>query len=55
MSKSKNLTVVLVRLGELPLHYALALRAMTDYYRMANEEEGYAVTIPLEEYETDTE
>ena len=55
VSKSTNLTTVLVRLGELPLQYALALRAMTDYYRIANEEEGHAMTILLEEYEADTE
>ena len=47
--------VILVRLGEFPLHYALALRTMTDYYRIANEEEGHAMTILLEEYEADTE
>ena len=41
--KSTHFNAVLVRLGMLPLHYSLALRAMCEFFRIQSAEPGTAM------------
>ena len=47
---STNFNAVLVRLGVMPLHYRLGLRAMSDFYRIQNDKAGEAMTELLSEF-----
>ena len=49
VSRRTNLTAVLVRLGVLPLHYSLALQAMSEYYRIYTNQAGEAMSKLLQE------
>ena len=53
VSKSVNFNAVLVRFGELPLHYALALQALSKYYRIQSERTGDAMSNLLYNFQSD--
>ena len=48
-----NLNAVLVSLGELPLHYALALRACGEFYRIYRGKAGDAMTNLLQDFQSE--
>ena len=53
VSKSVNFNAVSVRLGELPLHYALALQALSRFYRIQSGRTGEAMSNLLEDFQSD--
>ena len=49
--RSTNFNAVLVRLGMMPLHYRLAFRAMSTFYRIHSERTGPAMQELLEDFQ----